>query len=143
MNKGMRAGKASELAVASGLIRYGLDVYLPAVDDQAIDLLVRVEDEFGVRHFDVQVKSVKGFNRILGVKNLSAKSENYLLILHFRHEGHPDDYFFLTRDEAAHHHLPDSNWGDLVFNKEQRERYAHRDLRILAEWLKSGEPTPP
>jgi len=36
----MRGGKSSELIVAGELIRHGLDVYLPCVDDQSIDLLI-------------------------------------------------------------------------------------------------------
>lgn len=59
MNERLRGGKSSELIVAGELLRHGLDGYLPCVDDQAIDLLLRVERPDGVRHYDVQVKSVK------------------------------------------------------------------------------------
>lgn len=50
MNKGMRSGKSSELIVAGQLLRLGLDVYLPSVDDQAIDLLIKVESNGEVTH---------------------------------------------------------------------------------------------
>lgn len=58
MNSRLRAGKSSELIVCGELIRHGLDVYVPAVDGQAIDLVIRAEDENGVRYYDLQVKSV-------------------------------------------------------------------------------------
>ena len=74
MNKSLRAGKRSELIVAGELLRHGLYVYLPCVDDQAIDLLIRAECGDLVVHCDVQVKSVKGYNRIIGVKKPSAKN---------------------------------------------------------------------
>jgi hypothetical protein len=37
----MRGGKTSELIVAGQLLRLRLDVYLPCVDDQAIDMLIK------------------------------------------------------------------------------------------------------
>jgi hypothetical protein len=80
MNKSMRGGKSSELIVAGELLRYGLDVYMPCVDDQAIDLLIRDESGGDVLHYDVQVKSVKGYNRIIGIRNLESKDSRYILI---------------------------------------------------------------
>ncbi|MFL5800261.1 MAG: hypothetical protein ACJ8CR_00665 [Roseiflexaceae bacterium] len=133
MNTRMRGGKSSELIVAGELLRHGLDVYLPCVDDRAIDLLIRTEDHEGVRHYDVQVKSVRGYNRIVGLKNIDIKSSRYILILHYRHDEKADESFYLTKDQVLRHYLKDSKWGDLVFNKVEREQYAAQTLADLGQ----------
>lgn len=128
-----RAGKSSELAVASELIRHGLDVYLPCVDDQGIDLLLRVEDEHGTRHYDVQVKSVRGYNRIVGLRHVREKSDRYVLIIHYRHDTKADEFYYLTREQVIEHWLGDeSAWGDLIFNRTERERHGFQTLSHLA-----------
>ena len=127
MNKGMRGGKSSELIVAGELLRHGLDVFIPCVDDQAIDLLIRDESEGDVRHYDVQVKSVKGYNRIIGIRNLETKGSRYILIIHYRHDNRESEFFFITKEQVALHHIPGS-WGDLVFNKPERNQYADQTL---------------
>lgn len=133
--KQMRAGKCSELIVAGHLIRNGLDVYMPSVDDQAIDLLVRAQAGRSIRYYDIQVKSVRGYNRIIGVKDPVAKGARYVLIIHYRHDGKEDEFFYLTREQIGHHIIKDSKWGDLVFNKDQRERYKSQNLIRLAEQI--------
>lgn len=137
MNKRIRSGKSSELIVTGELIRHGVDVYLPCVDDQAIDLLLRAPD--GVRYYEVQVKSIKGYNSIVGVKNAEDLRGNYILIVHYRHDSKPDEFFYLTHKQIAHHHLKGSGWGDLVFNKPERERYAEQNLADLAKRILNGE----
>lgn len=137
MNKKLRAGKSSELIVAGELTRHGLDVYLPVVDDQAIDLIIRESVDNDVRYFDVQVKSVEGYNRIVGVKNVKEKSGRYILIIHYRHENKEDEFFYLTKNQIACHHLEESEWGDLVFNKSEREKYTNQNLTNLAQKIKN------
>ena len=117
MNKSLRAGKSSELIVAGELLRHGLDVYLPCVDDQAIDLLIRNEYEDSVIHYDVQVKSVKGYNRIIGVKKPGDRSNRYILIIHYRHGDKPDEFFYLTKEQIVLHHLADSGLGGFGFQQ--------------------------
>jgi hypothetical protein len=138
MNKSMRGGKSSELIVTGQLLRYGLDVYMPCVDDQAIDLLIRAESEGEVLHYDVQVKSVKGYNRIIGIRNLEGKGSRYILIIHYRHDDKPDEFFYLTKEQVALHHIAGS-WGDLVFNKPERDLYARQTLAQLAERIRRKE----
>ena len=138
MNKSLRAGKSSELIVGGELLRQGLDVYLPCVDDQAIDLLIRNESEDSVTHYDVQVKSVKGYNRIIGVKNPGNRSNRYILIIHYRHVNRVDEFFYLTKEQIVLHHLANSAWGDLVFNKAERGLYARQTLAQLAERIKQN-----
>src|SRR5438045_6759412 len=94
----------------------------PCVDDQAIDLLIRAESEGDVLHYDVQVKSVKGYNRIIGIRNLENKGSRYILIIHYRHDNRPGEFFYLTKEQVALHHIAGS-WENLVFNKPERERY--------------------
>jgi hypothetical protein len=138
MNKGMRGGKSSELIVAGQLLRHGLDVYLPCVDDQGIDLLIRAESDCDVIHYDVQVKSVKGYNRIIGIRNLEKKGSRYILIIHYRHDNRQDEFFYLTKEQVALHHIAGS-WGDLVFNKPERNHYSQQMLAQLAERIQRRE----
>ena len=139
MNKRLRIGKSSELTVAGELIRHGLDVYLPCVDDQAIDLLLRASAPDGVHYYDLQIKSVKGYNRIVGLRDVERQRGNYILIIHYRHDERPDEFFYLTREQIALHQLKDSEWGDLVFNRPERKRYSGQTLADLAKCVLDGE----
>lgn len=139
MNRRMRVGKSSEFIVAAELLRLGLDVYVPCVDDQAIDMLVRVTGgERPPRHYEIQVKSVRGYNRIVGLSDLAQASDRFLVVIHYRHDDRPDEFFWLRRDKARALRLP-KKWGDLRFNKAERPRYADRTLGALAEALRRGE----
>ncbi len=135
MNKRFRMGKSSEHIVCGQLLRYGLDVYLPCVDDQAIDLILRHENLNDVRYYDIQVKSVKGYNRIIGVKDVAEKQDKYILIIHYRHENKPDEFFYLTKKQIIQHHISGSDWGDLIFNKQERQNYSQQNLSDLANHI--------
>lgn len=139
MNKRLRAGKSSELIVAGQLTRHGVDVYTPCVDDQAIDLVVRVERSDGVRFYDVQVKSVKNYNRIIGLKRPDNRQGRYVLIIHYRNDKKPDEFLYLTRKQIALHCLQTSVWGDLILKKKDRAQYAHQTLSHLAAALLSDK----
>jgi len=134
MNLRTRAGKSSELIVAGELLRHGLDVYLPCVDDQAIDLVIRTRGVNGICYHEVQVKSVKGYNRIIGLGDLQSISPGFLLVIHYRHDNRADEFFYLTLDQIKKHHLGGS-WGDLVFNKTERSTYGAQNLAHLANYL--------
>ena len=140
MNDRMRQGKSGELRVASELIRHGLDVYAPLVDDQGIDLIVRVPTPAGVRHYDLQVKSVQGSNSVIGVRLPRERLDEFILVLYFRHAERDD--FYLTGEQAAKLHRKDSPFGDLTFNKAQREQFRSQDLPALGEFLRSRMPAP-
>jgi hypothetical protein len=142
MNKAMRQGKSSELIVAGELIRHGLDAHIPCVDDQAIDLIVRLERSDGVHSYDIQIKSVAGYNRIIGVKSPKTRQGNYVLVIHYRHADKPDEFFYLTADQVEHHLLEDSSFGDLVFNRAERAAYAQQTLSDLARALLANEIRP-
>jgi hypothetical protein len=80
------------------------------------------------------VKSVKDYNRVVGVKSVEGKKGRYILIIHYRHDGRkPDEFYYLTQAQITRHHLKGSEWGDLVFNKAERARYSGQTLQALAE----------
>jgi hypothetical protein len=133
MSQRSRNGKSSELIVAGELLRYGLDVYLPLVDDRAIDMIVRQPMLGAVKHYDIQVKSVSGYNRIIGLAEVASKSDNYILVIYYRHAKKPDECFYLLRHQILLHHLAESHWGDVVLNKAEREKYGCQTLKDLSE----------
>ena len=139
MNSRSRNGKSSELMVAGELLRNGLDVYLPLVDDQAIDMIIRQPVGNAVKHYDIQVKSVSGYNRIVGLRDIEAKAASYILILHYRHSNKPDECLYLLRDQILQYHKPEYEWGDLIFNKAQREQHISQSLSELATRIKEDD----
>jgi hypothetical protein len=137
MNIRSRNGKSSELIIAGELIRHGLDVYLPLVDDQAIDMIVRVPVGDTVKHFDIQVKSVAGYNRVVGLRDIDQKGNNYILIVHYRHANKPDETLYLLKSQVLEYHKKEYEWGDLILNKSDRDKYLSQSLSVLAERIKN------
>lgn len=144
-----RLGKISELEVATACIKEGLSVLLPLVDDEAVDLVVRLS---GGRHFDIQVKSCAGYNRIIGVPwqfILDDAADNYMLVVAYRFPNRPSEFYYLTvedlRSDLSLRLQPGvTSWGDLIFNRPQRERYRDRGLDALASYLQGlAESEPP
>ena len=135
MAKRMRKGKSSELIVAGQLIRQEVDIYVPYVDDRGIDLVARVECPDGIRYHDLQVKSVRNYNRIIGVKSQRNHKGSCFMVIHYRHDKKPDEFFYLTKEQVTQHHKGDSEWGDLIFNKAERAKYSHQTLSELARIL--------
>ena len=140
----LQQGKYKELRVISELLELGLDVYPAAVDDQGIDCVVRVPHGDQVAYYDVQIKGYRGYNRVVGVyrKALEQQSPNYLLVLAFFHETKPDEVFFLTRDQVlqlkdrAFGKGSNGGWGDLLFNKPERQEFAGQTIERLPEFLR-------
>jgi len=141
MNKKLRNGKSSELMVASVLTRNEIDVYFPLIDDIAIDMIVRTDKKY----YDIQIKSVKGYNRIVGIKDLDKKKDNYIIVIHYRHNKKADEFFYLTLNQAKQYWKKVDKdgklnpWGDLIFNKPEREKHIEQNLENLAEKIKNGE----
>lgn len=123
--------------VAGELIRHGLDVYLPCVDDQAIDMIIRTPVGNTVKHYDVQVKSVAGYNRIVGLRDIEQKSPTYILVVYYRHANKPDECLYLLRDQVLQFNKKEYEWGDLIFNKADREQYMEQSLSVLAQKIKT------
>lgn len=144
----MRGGKISELEVATACIKEDLSVFLPLVDDEYVDMVVRLS---GGRHYDIQVKSCAGHNRIIGLPwqfILDDAADNYILVVAYRFASKPSEFYYLTvndlRSDLSLRTEPGiTSWGDLIFNKTQRDRYKHRGLDVLARFLKAkSEPEP-
>lgn len=61
MNKSMHLGRAGEHLVTSILLKECRDVYLPAVDDHGVDMLVRtVQTSNPYQYQEIQVKTLQG-----------------------------------------------------------------------------------
>ena len=138
MNRRSRNGKSSELFVAGELIRQGLDVYLPLVDDQAIDMIIRVPVGDVVKHYDLQVKSVAGYNRVVGLRDIAKKSNTYILILHYRHTDKPDECLYLLRDLVLQFHQQEYEGGDLIVTKPERMKFMAQSLADLGQRITDG-----
>ena len=57
----LQLGRFAEYHVTMALVRAGLDVYAPAIDDRGIDLVARLGPG---RYLEVQVKATRGFNYV-------------------------------------------------------------------------------
>lgn len=70
---------------------------------------------------------------------MSIKPRGYILVIHYRHESRHDDFFYITKEQIGRHHLENSAWGDLVFNKPERDQFVSQTLADLARRLLNGE----
>ena len=119
-------GKAVELRVAAKIIEAGLDVFLP-LRDRGIDLVVQSDDRF----YGVQVKSIKGYNRIVGLSVLPD-----ILVVVYQHADR-DEYLWLSREQIERHWLRDSGWKDVVLNREERKIYKNQTIESVIRSLGS------
>lgn len=49
-----------------------------------------------------------------------------------------DEFFYLTKEQVVLHHIAGS-WGDMVFNKPERDLYGQQTLAHLAERIQRKE----
>lgn len=132
----IKSGKMAELKVMYKLLRSGIDVYPPLVDDKGIDFIARIETDNRTEYFEFQVKSVKGYNLHLGVKEEYFKRENIILVLCYMHENKPDEFFFQTAQQVRDHIAGlGYKWGDYPFKKKEREKFKHQNLETLPDYL--------
>jgi len=145
----VREGKWKELRVISELLRFGLDVYPAAVDDQGIDCVIRTEHGGRPVYYDVQIKGYRGYNRVIGVNRARVEQQagKYLLIIAFFHDRpKADEMFFLTRRQVLDlkdRDFPggkDEGWGDLLFNRPDREQFAEQTIDKLKDFLEGHTP---
>ncbi len=135
-----KSGKYAELRVATELLKEGIPVYFPFVDDEKVDLIVRISNKTQVVHWDIQVKSSKGYNQIIGIpwSYITSKPSNYLVVVTFIHSRKPDEFFFLTIDNLLGlMPEPVDEWGGLRFNKPEREKYKNQTITGLPKFLSS------
>lgn len=144
MSDRMRGGKIAELEVATACIKEGLSAFFPIVDDEYVDMVVRLP---GGKHYDIQVKSVRGYNRIIGLPwqfILDDAADNYILVVVYRFDGRQSEFFYLTVEDLRGDLKPDPipvGWGDLIFNRPERAKYADRGLDAMAKHLRGiAEP---
>jgi hypothetical protein len=69
----LQVGKYAEYFVKMEFVLYGFDIYTSEVDDRGIDFVIRRNRQ---RYYDVQVKSVRGFNYIFFAKDKFELAEN-------------------------------------------------------------------
>lgn len=135
-----KSGKYAELRVATELLKEGISVYFPFVDDEKVDLIVRISNKTQVVHWDIQVKSSKGHNQIIGIpwSYIASNPSNYLVVVAFIHSRKPDEFFFLTiEDLLGLMPEPVDEWGGLIFNKPEREKYKNQTITNLPKFLGS------
>jgi hypothetical protein len=138
MNEKMRSGSATELLVAAELLRLGVDVYRPLVDDVGVDLLVRSNCEGRVKHYDIQVKSVKGVGPHLGIKRPSEPLNPLSVLILFWWQDDAYEAIYLSSSQVFELHK-DTSWGDLKFNKAEKTKYKHQTIAHLAARMKNCE----
>jgi len=93
----LRVGHWGEQFISMALTQRGLDVYRPAVDDRAVDLLVRIDSD-PVQFAEVQVKTIRLSkpSYIFMRKKHFVIGPNRFLALVALHEGRADpDIFFV------------------------------------------------
>jgi hypothetical protein len=119
------------------LLAAGFDTYLPLVDDQSIDGIIRVSDGITTVYHDVQIKGAKSWGGIRCRVSRLAKGSILLLYCHTRRET-----IWLMRDDVVKHFKPtDSTWGDVFLRKHHIAQFMNEgrnDLDGLMEMLWSN-----
>lgn len=129
-------GEAGENIVIGKLMLLGLDIYRPSADDKQIDAIVRVEKKSSTEYYELQIKSVKAYNDIPNIHKLHEKPDNYILILHFRHDQKEDEFFYLKIDQALELWSgAESKYKEIRFKVEHREAYKNQTLENLTDIL--------
>ncbi len=80
-------GKRQEFRAIAELLKLGFDVYLPLVDDQGIDCVVRIEKENELHYWDIQIKArsteIKAANAgLFAALTIPKPRENYIFIFY-------------------------------------------------------------
>jgi hypothetical protein len=88
----LQVGKYSEYFVKMEFTLYGFDVYQAEVDDKGIDFVIRNRHD---SYYDVQVKSVRGFNYIFFRKEYFELRNNLFAAVVILDEGEPPKLFLI------------------------------------------------
>lgn len=140
MNLRLRKGKGYELSVFGDLTKNGFDVYLPTVDDQSIDgvLRYRRETDGRVSYFDLQIK---GAESIRGTNIVTDKLPDRV-ILFLYDAAKAKVYWFLNEDVKRFFPSKGCSISDVNWNKaliQRIEESEHAELGGLAERLNRDE----
>lgn len=131
----MRFGKGYELTVVGTLVGEGFDVYLPTVDDQGIDAIIRLPLEAAsFRYHEVQVKGAKRWS---GIRcKTEALFPNSILILYSASERKL--LWFLFQDVQKHFPIDAAvhgpTWGNVFLTSAKARELAdagHGDIARL------------
>jgi hypothetical protein len=88
----LQVGKYSEYFVKMELTLHGFDVYQSEIDDKGIDFLIRRGHD---TYYDIQVKSVRGFNYIFFRKDYFQLRSNLFAAVVVLDEQQPPKLFFI------------------------------------------------
>lgn len=84
MNQSMNLGRASEYLVTSMLLNEFREVYLPAVDDHGVDLLVRTIQQGNPHQFqEIQIKSISTGGLFAAI-NCPNPAPNYWFVFYIK-----------------------------------------------------------
>lgn len=96
----LHVGRYAEYFVKMECARAGLDVYSSEVDDRGIDFVIRR----GVDHYyDVQVKSIRGWNYVFMRKSSFELRATLFCALVVLLEGHPPELYLIPATAWATH----------------------------------------
>jgi hypothetical protein len=136
----LQLGRFAEYHVTMALVRAGLDVYTPAIDDRGIDLVARLGPG---RYLEIQVKATRGFNYVFLRKSVFAIDPfRYLAYVLFTGETEPTVYLipstawlvpnglFVSRDYEGKKSAPE--YGLTVTKSNLHELNRHRLELTLA-----------
>jgi hypothetical protein len=88
----MQVGRFAEYFVKMELTLYGFEVYTTEVDDRCIDFVARRDDG---AFYEVQVKSVRGFNYVFIPKEKFAIAPHRLLALVILHQDKEPEFYLV------------------------------------------------
>ena len=89
----LRVGRYGEYFAKMALVRAGLDVYSPEVDDRAIDLVIRIPSS-PPRYLDVQVKTMRGATGYVFMRkpHFTIEDNRYLALVLLAEGAEPEMY---------------------------------------------------
>jgi hypothetical protein len=114
----LQVGRYAEYYAKMEFTLFGFDVYTVEVDNRGIDFVIRKDED---RYYDVQVKSVRGFNYIFLPKSTFPCRENMLAAI----------AVFLTGALPELYLIPATTW------RETNSLFVSRDyegLKSKPEW---------
>jgi hypothetical protein len=129
----LQLGRFAEYHVTMALVRAGLDVYTPAIDDRGIDLVARLGPG---KYLEIQVKATRGFNYVFMRKSVFAIDPfRYLAYVLFAGELEPAVYLvpstvwqapnslFISRDYQGKKSPPEYGLSVTMANRQDLERF--------------------
>ena len=88
----LQIGKYAEYYVKMEFTLAGFDVYTAEVDDKGIDFIIRKDEN---TYYDIQVKSVRGFNYIFLLKEKFVLRKNLYAAIVIFYEGKPPQLYLI------------------------------------------------